>query len=266
MRSLRLTTPMMKGEDVREAQHLLAKNPFGTFFNDDFDGEYGEITHQATERAKFWLGYPADRYEPVAERRLRRQDPRLPLRHGAAAARYDQRRKKRITESKQQGKLREKALKLAVKQIGIREDPSRLEQRALLALVHEPAIRLEAAQRRAALVRDVRQLVLHPGRQPIVRKQQQRWAFCPFVVGDAEQGRHNLTLTRDPQPGDIAVYKFGSNTFKHIGLFREVDRPQPRPVRGDRGQHLAGQRRQRRRGPATQPRYRGRRNFVHVGK
>ena len=58
MRSLRLTTPMMNGKDVREAQQLLAKNPFGSFFNGDFDSEYGEITQQATKRAKFWVGYP----------------------------------------------------------------------------------------------------------------------------------------------------------------------------------------------------------------
>jgi hypothetical protein len=115
-------------------------------------------------------------------------------------------------------------------------------------------------------VRDVRQLVLHPERQPVVREQPAALGVLPFVVGDAEQGRHNLTLTRDPQPGDIVVYKFGSNTFKHIGLFEKwTDRGRGKfaAIEGNTSQASDDnggevQRRQRDTSGGT--------TFVHVGK
>jgi len=60
-RTLQLTNPYMTGPDVEEAQRLLAKNPFGNFEPGDPDGEYGPISADATERAKFALGYPDDK-------------------------------------------------------------------------------------------------------------------------------------------------------------------------------------------------------------
>jgi len=266
MRSLRLTTPMMEGEDVREAQNFLAKNPFGVFFNDDFDGEYGEITHQATKRAKFWLGYPetgTSRWETggFADKLHGFLSGTTPL-----PAAYAKRRKTRVAESKKQGKLREKALKRAVKQIGIREDPSGSNNVLYSRWYMDRPFGWKLANEGPPwCAMFISWCYTQAGSQSF-ESNKQRWAFCPFVVGDAEQGRHNLTLTRDPQPGDIVVYKFGSNTFKHIGLFEKwTDRNRGKfaAIEGNTSQSSDDnggevQRRQRdTSGGAT---------FVHVGK
>jgi lysozyme family protein len=59
-RVLQLANPHVTGPDVVEAQQLLAKNPFGTFDAGTADGEYGELTAGAVQRAKWELGYPAN--------------------------------------------------------------------------------------------------------------------------------------------------------------------------------------------------------------
>ena len=64
-RTLQLTNPYMTGPDVEEAQRLLATNPFGDFAPGAPDGEYGPVTADASQRAKFALGYPADRMNPT---------------------------------------------------------------------------------------------------------------------------------------------------------------------------------------------------------
>ena len=59
-RTLQLTNPYMMGADVESAQKLLKKNPFEDFKPGDIDGEYGPISADATQRAKWALGYEKD--------------------------------------------------------------------------------------------------------------------------------------------------------------------------------------------------------------
>ena len=59
-RVLQLANPHVTGPDVVEAQKLLAKNPYGSFDAGTADGEYGELTAGAVQRAKWELGYPAN--------------------------------------------------------------------------------------------------------------------------------------------------------------------------------------------------------------
>jgi lysozyme family protein len=59
-RVLQLTNPRVTGPDVLEAQKLLAKNPYGSFDAGKSDGEFGELTAGAVQRAKWELGYPAN--------------------------------------------------------------------------------------------------------------------------------------------------------------------------------------------------------------
>ena len=61
-RALFLTTPPQRGEDVRALQQALQtpQRPdlAGTdFLQSDVDGVFGEDTHRAVYRAKYWLGY-----------------------------------------------------------------------------------------------------------------------------------------------------------------------------------------------------------------
>jgi hypothetical protein len=215
----------MTGEDVREVQHLLAKNEYGTFFSTEFDGEFGELTNQACKRAKFWLGYPetgvnqwrtggcADKLHDL----LAGTTP-LPKDHA-------ERRKKRIANSKEKVKLREAALKVAAKQLGVHEDPhgsnNVLYSRWYMKRPTGWKLENEGPPWCAMFV----SWCYTQSGSKAFDNNATRWAFCPFVVADARQGRHDVTLTTDPQPGDIAVYKFGHTDFRHIGLFEKwIDR------------------------------------------
>jgi len=47
-----------------------------------------------------------------------------------------------------------------------------------------------------------------------------RYAYCPYVVGDARAGRYGLSTTDDPVPGDVVVYDWNWNgEYDHIGIF-----------------------------------------------
>jgi hypothetical protein len=49
-----------------------------------------------------------------------------------------------------------------------------------------------------------------------------RYAYCPYVVGDAREGRYGLKTTDDPIPGDLVVYDWGFDTvYDHIGIFEK---------------------------------------------
>jgi lysozyme family protein len=57
-RVLQLANPHVAGPDVEEAQRLLLRNPYRSFDPGGVDGEYGELTAGAVERAKWELGFP----------------------------------------------------------------------------------------------------------------------------------------------------------------------------------------------------------------
>lgn len=93
-RTLRLTSPAMKGDDVRRAKKLLEENPFGDFHVGNRDELWGMEAAQATFRAKHFLGYPWDARDPNFGPTLREYlagDRKLP-------ADYRARRLKRIAK------------------------------------------------------------------------------------------------------------------------------------------------------------------------
>jgi hypothetical protein len=46
-----------------------------------------------------------------------------------------------------------------------------------------------------------------------------RWAYVPFVVDDARNGRNGLTVTSSPKPGDLVCFDWGwDGEYDHIGL------------------------------------------------
>jgi CHAP domain len=49
-----------------------------------------------------------------------------------------------------------------------------------------------------------------------------RYAYCPYVVADAQAHRYGLSVTDDPIPGDIVVYNWSwSGEYDHIGIFEK---------------------------------------------
>jgi len=66
------------------------------------------------------------------------------------------------------------------------------------------------------------------GQKSFVRGE--KYAYCPFVTADAVAGRNGLSITNDPQPGDVVIFSWGGSGSDpmgdHFGRFRHwVDRP-----------------------------------------
>jgi hypothetical protein len=46
------------------------------------------------------------------------------------------------------------------------------------------------------------------------------YAYVPYVVSDARNGRYGLSVTNSPVPGDLVCYDWGfDGTYDHIGIF-----------------------------------------------
>jgi CHAP domain len=217
MRRFTLTTPPMKGDDVEAAQARLAENKYGRFYWGDQDGEFGPRTNEACLRAKYWLGYPDagnNRYTAGGYGEF------LDAFLGGAKldAELAQRRKDRIAQVK---KLRAAALALAKAEAkkGIREDPfgsnNVLYSRWYMRNPNGWQARDEGPRWCAMFVT---WCYVNAGSSVFKRHPDERWAFCPFVVRDAERGDRGLLLTRNPQPGSIVVYKRGEKDWCHIGI------------------------------------------------
>lgn len=69
MKTLVLTSPHMKGADVKAAQQLLVKH--GYLHKKDADGDYGPVTANAAKAAKWDLGYKQSGCQPTFGSRLK---------------------------------------------------------------------------------------------------------------------------------------------------------------------------------------------------
>ena len=49
-----------------------------------------------------------------------------------------------------------------------------------------------------------------------------RYAYVPYLVGDARAGRYGLAVTDDPLPGDLVCYDWAfDGEYDHVGLFEK---------------------------------------------
>lgn len=204
MDTLTLTSPNTQGEAVRHAQQLLAKNPFGEFHTGDIDGVFGAETARACKRAKFWLGYADSQLDPTFGNLI---EAVLEGRKQLTAAQVA-RRKARLKADKLKP-LREKAFAESVKHLGVKESP-RDSNKVLFSdwygmvgpwcAMFVTFCYVKAGSRAAF-------------------KQGRNWAFCPFMLANARAGENHLSVTKNPQRGDVVLYGFGDSVAKHIGLF-----------------------------------------------
>lgn len=208
-RTLHLTSPMLEGPDVRHFQELAGHNPYGDFFDDELDGRFGPMCAIAARRSRFWLGYPERgantwRNGVAGPLLIARLEGRLEL-----PGDYAKRRAARI-KAKPKTPLREKALKALTAKLGQNE--------------HPPGSNICFASKWYGLIGPWCAMAVTwsyetGGPSEAFDKHAARWAYVPFMVADARQGRHYLTVVRNPQPGDIVCYRFGSSEWKHVGLF-----------------------------------------------
>lgn len=200
MRTLHLTTPPMKGEDVTLLQAALKRRGY---LGDKPDGVFGVHTAQACHRAKYWLGY--GKPDKVGG------DLLLAYLQGAkkpsAAMKLRASRRKRAVPKVP---LRASALAWLSGHIGDKENPPG-SNRVPWASTWYGVIGPWCAM-------SVTRAYVEAGSQAFRRGS--RYAYVPYIVGDAKAGRNNLTVTHDPQPGDLVCYDWDHNgVADHVGLF-----------------------------------------------
>jgi hypothetical protein len=215
-RTLFLTTPLMKGPDVRKLQNAL-KNPARPDLKDDdflqseagADGEFGEDTYRAVFRAKYWLGYSNPDHR-AGDKLIKFLNGELP-----ATQRMKQLRKKRLAAEKAEPPGFKK-LKEAVKHLGVTENPAG-SNKVMFATFYDMAGPWCAMF--------VTFCGAKAGLKSYVKRPPGRWAYVPFMVDDAKAGRFKYTITPNPVSGDDVAFDFdGDGTADHVGIFaREPD-------------------------------------------
>jgi len=184
-----LTSPPMSGEAVRQTQVLLRHNAFGIFEPGTVEGAYDEQTAAAVRRAKYWLGYPESRIDETCDDELRGllagERPLPPA--------WQETRESRLRRA-ERGLFWERAYQVAVEQLGRREDPpgSRRTPYTLWYGVLAPWGVIFASFCYA----QAGSYAFRPG---------DRYAYAPYLLGDARRSRNSLSITQDPLRGDLAL-------------------------------------------------------------
>ena len=200
MKTLSLTSPPLHGPDVLALQWLLKQRGY---LKDAHDGVYGPLTAQAVQRAKFWLGYrkPDQVAGELLTRLLKGERRPTPAMKARAAA-----RKRRRAQTP----LRVKALRNLTAHLGEKEHPAGSN------LVPWASVWYGVTGPWCAMA--VTRAYVDAGSK--VFKRGSRYAYVPYIVGDARAGRNNLTITKHPEPGDLACYDWeGNGVADHVGLF-----------------------------------------------
>lgn len=202
-----LTTPLIKGDKVRDAQWLLAGNNrfkgLAVLKDAQIDEEYGPVTATATARAKYWVGYPANNIDQVFGQTLyeylRPRDWR-PLPDD-----YRERREARLKEVAAKQTAGAKALAYAITELGNEENPaySNLTKYgrwfgfngvpwcaifASYCFAHSGYLRFKSAS-------------------------------CQEIYYAGHFGRNGTRQVWTPRPGDLVIYNFHGDRFAHTAFF-----------------------------------------------
>lgn len=207
---LMLTSPLTTGWQVRNLQMGLQNNKYDNFMpNGAVDAQFGHLTAQAVYRAKFWLGYR--RPNQVAGGTLRailagKQElgPLMKvLRAKRLAARAAQLRAR---------PMRLKALDAALAEVGQTEHPANSN---ICKFTEWYGMN---GQPWCAMF--ITFCMVKAGSKSFVRGS--KYAYVPYIVRDGRDGANHLTITHDPQAGDIVTYDWdGDGVADHVGFFKE---------------------------------------------
>lgn len=226
MKTLALTSPLMQGPNVRSAQTLLAR---GGYYEGAIDGVYGPVTAGSAREAKYQLGYAqknlTDVYGPALHAYLNGSAMTGPLMRSRALTR----RKLDDTAGEQHA----------------------AEALTMIGLVEQPA-----GSNRVAGVTDWYGIVgpwcamgqtragVNAGLGDTFARGS-RYAYCPYVVRDAEQGVHGLRSVHRFEtvivPGLLCLFDWDDDRVAdHIGATVTeafVDRHAPDLMAAARQEH-----------------------------
>ena len=199
MRSLGLTSPHTKGDDVRALQDALRGRHF---LSGAADGEFGPETHRAVYRAKYWLGYrkPDHRAGDLLYSYLVRRKKPSPLMQARIKARQ------RIAK---QTPIRMKMWNEARKWIHTKENPygsNRVKFSLWYGMIGPWCDMF------------VSWCGVIAGSKAF--KKGVDYSYVPTTLADARVGRNYLTITHKPLRGDLVLFDWDNDGIAdHIGLF-----------------------------------------------
>ena len=204
---LRLVTPHMRGQKVKDAQWLMAgHNRFkglATYKDGKVDGDYGPLTAQATKRAKYWLGYPDSALDGVFGQTLyeflREKDWR-PL-----PAAYRKRRDRRVAAGAATSPAL-RAYEFAEKEIGYKEEPRHG--------INDNKYGRWYKWNYVPWCAIFESYCFYKTGRPSYR-----YAAVELIYLDAMANRNGLIIVRSPKKSDIVGYKLGGSEFAHTAFF-----------------------------------------------
>jgi len=222
MKSLTVTSPPTRGNDVTEAQKALRKSKMGSFYHGELDGVYGPLTGAATKDAKWYCGYEqkncTSAYGPSLHDVLKGK--------AKLSDAQKKRREQRLREPAPERK-RKKMLQIAVGHIGKKESPAgsnRIQEFSGWYGIVGPWCAMF-----------VTRCGVDAGLSAFQRGS--RWAYCPYMVSDALAGRNGLRArgkSEAPQPGDIVLFDWGGDgVADHVGIFERGNRSSFTAIEGN---------------------------------
>lgn len=208
-RVLKLTSPLVEGADVRAAQRFLSHSKYGSFYEGEITGRYGEATAGATRHAKYMLGYPRRNRDP--SKKLNQQyDRRLALYlrgETKLGVMHRYRRRKRL--AKQKRALMVRAFNEAAKWVGTKENPpdsNRVKFSTWYGMIGPWCAMF------------VTYCYVQVGSKAFIEGRQ--WAYVPYILSAARQGLFGLSVTKSPVQGALVLFDWdGDGVADHIGLF-----------------------------------------------
>lgn len=204
---LRLVTPHMKGQRVKDAQFLMAGNNrfdgLATYKDGKIDGDYGPLSAQSTKRTKYWLGYPLSavdgHFGQTLYEYLREKDWRpLPKKH-------QDRRADRLAHAQSTTPCL-RAFQEAEKHLGYREEPRHgINDNKFGRWYRWNYVPWCAIFESYCFA--------HTG----VPKY--RYAAVESIYWDAMKNHNRLFIVRAPKKGDIIGYNIGGDRYAHTAFF-----------------------------------------------
>lgn len=206
MKTIALTSPFTTGAAVVQMQAALKR---GNIFQADYlkgpqDGIAGEGTIRAFVRAKYWLGYSTASMEPYGGDQLynyltgrKALGPIMKIR-----------RARRLKELREKS-LGEKALEVAITQLGTTEAPRGSNNQKYGAWYGMNGVPWCAIFVSWALAQAGSKF---------------RYAYCPFIVNDARIGFNGLQVVPyyEAKPGDLVLFNWdGDWDSDHIGFLEK---------------------------------------------
>lgn len=207
-----LTTPHMTdantvGDAVTDAQWLMAGNSrfkgLATLKDSAVDGDYGEISAQATKRTKFWVGYPLASCDGVFGQTL--YEYLRPNQWRPLPDAYRGRRAARLKAAASTPGMR--ALEWAIGELGYEESPFGS---------NSTKYGIEYGFNRVPWCAIFESIAFKR-----VGHAHFRYAACSQIYGDAVYGRNGLRRVWTPQRGDVVIYNLHGDRFAHTAFFEK---------------------------------------------